>query len=105
MTDERRRSARRDVQIPAVLRLGGGRSVAARIRNVGELGALVEIVDLEVSVEEGERALLVHPRIVDGEPSGPTVETAASVVRVDLDVDATAIVRHVALYFDGGPRP
>jgi hypothetical protein len=103
--DERRRSARRDVSIPAVLHLSGGRGVPVAIRNVGELGVLVEIGELEVAVAEGERALLEHLRIVDEEAVGPLVKTPAAVVRVDLDVEEKAIVRHVALYFDGGPSP
>lgn len=110
--DERRRSERVPTSIPARLLLAKGRAADVTISNVGELGALVTLHDLEVEVREGERALLVHPPLLDGRPSasaarGATkgaVRTAAAVVRVDLDLEGD-VVRHVALYFDGGPLP
>lgn len=104
--DERRRAERVSTAIPARLFLQGGGAVEATIRNVGELGVLVSLTDLEHEIREGQRALLEHPLIVDGVPQGgPPLRSAAAVVRVDLDLEPGAIVRHVALYFDGGPRP
>lgn len=105
MPDERRRTERVAVQVPARLRLGGGREAAVTIRNVGELGMLVSSTDLELEIHEGERALLEHPRLVDGKPTGAHVSTAAAVVRVELEFDPGAITREIALFFDGGPKP
>jgi len=104
--DERRRAERVPVRIPARLLLAGGRDTPAIIENIGELGVLLDVADLEVDIAEGERALLEHPRIVDGKASGKIpVRTAGSIVRVQLDLDTGAVVRRVALYFDGGPKP
>jgi hypothetical protein len=104
--DERRRSERVLCAIPARLLLAGGREAAATIRNIGELGALLSTPDLEVEIHEGERALLEHPKVVDGKASGTKkVRTAGAVVRVELDLDPEAVLRHVAVYFDGGPKP
>lgn len=107
MSDERRRTERIAVQIPARLLLAGGREATVTIRNVGELGMLVSMTDLELEIHEGERALLEHPRLTDAKPDKGTakVRTPASVVRVELDFDPGAITREVALFFDGGPRP
>ena len=107
MSDERRRTERIAVQIPARLLLGGGREVVVTIRNVGELGVLVSATDLEMEIHEGERALLEHPRLTDGHPGKgkEKVRTPAAVVRVELDFDPGAITREVALFFDGGPKP
>lgn len=110
--DERRRSSRIPTSIPARLHLAGHRDVDVTISNVGELGALVTLNDLEVEVREGERALLEHPPLTDGTPGKGLVRTTAAVVRVDLDLTGSTagralddVVRHVALYFDGGPAP
>ena len=105
MGEERRRSERTPVDIPARLLLAGGREAEARILNLGELGVLLSVSDLETEIREGERALLEHPRIVDGKAKGANVKTPGAVVRVELDVDPKAIVRQVAIYFDGGPKP
>ena len=104
--DERRRSERILCAIPARLLLAGGREAVATIRNIGELGALLSTQDLEVEIHEGERALLEHPKVVDGKAAGTKkVRTTGAVVRVELDLDPAAILRHVAIYFDGGPKP
>jgi hypothetical protein len=103
--NERRRAVRIDVEIPARILLAGGRRAEVTISNVGEMGALVSLTDLEVSVHEGERALLVHPRLVDGRAQADIVRTAAAVVRVELDLAGAAVLRQVALHFDGGPAP
>jgi hypothetical protein len=103
--DERRRAERLQVTIPARLLLGGGRETPCVIRNVGELGVLLAVTDLETEIREGERALLEHPRIVDGNARKQTVRTPGAIVRVELDMEKTAVVRQVALYFDGGPSP
>jgi hypothetical protein len=104
--DERRRSERTPCAIPARLLLAGAREAAATIRNIGELGALVSTPDLEVEIHEGERVLLEHPKVVDGKASGTKkVRTTGAVVRVELDLDPEAVLRHVAIYFDGGPKP
>ena len=105
MGDERRRAERVPVDIPARLLLAGGRQAEARIRNLGELGVLLSISDLEFEIHEGERALLEHPRILDATARGPKVMTPGAIVRVELDMEPGSIVRQIALYFDGGPKP
>ena len=103
--EDRRRATRVPTSIPARLHLSGGRRADVTISNVGELGVLLTLADLEVQVSEGERALLEHPAIVDGVAKGGQKQTAAAIVRVDLDLQGAGVVRHVALYFDGGPKP
>jgi hypothetical protein len=103
--NERRRAPRFDVTAPGRLHLAGGRSADVVLRNVGELGALVSIEDLELTIAEGERALLEHPAFLDGRITDRHVRTAAAVVRVELDLDGEGVARQVALHFDGGPRP
>lgn len=105
MGDERRRTERIPVDIPARLLLAGGRASEVRIRNLGELGVLLSLSDLEFEINEGERAILEHPRIVDGKARGAKVRTTGAIVRVELDVHTDAILRQVAVYFDGGPKP
>jgi len=104
---ERRRVPRFDVTAPARLLLAGGRSAPVILRNVGELGALVSIGDLELAISAGERALLEHPAFVDGHATERRLRTPAFVVRVDLDLDLEGdrLDRQVALHFDGGALP
>lgn len=102
---ERRRTPRFDVTAPGRLHLAGGRSAEVVLRNVGELGALITLEDLELAITEGERALLEHPAFLDGRLTDRPVRTPAAVVRVELDLDAEGVARQVALHFDGGPRP
>ena len=113
--DNRRRAQRHDADLPGRLRLGGGRLVPVRIRNIGTLGALCEIYDLEEPVLEGERAVLEHPAL-EGEGTPPetaeaegaessSAETAGAVVRVELELVTDGVVRHVAVHFDGGAEP
>lgn len=105
-TPERRRSERTPVDIPGTLYLSDGRTVRVRIQNVGELGALVQITDLEEPVLEGERAVLQHPVTVEGVVHhGEMVHTACAVVRVELDFEEQGICRELAVYFDGGAKP
>ncbi len=75
------------------------------IRNIGELGALLSVPDLEVDILEGERGLLEHPRMLDAQPQKEVVRTSGSIVRVELEMEVGGILRQVALYFDGGPAP
>ena len=105
-TPERRRSERHPVDIPGTLYLSDGRAVPVRIQNLGELGALVQITDLEEPVLEGERAVLQHPVTVEGVVHhGEMAQTAGSVVRVELDFEERGICRELAVYFDGGIKP
>jgi hypothetical protein len=105
MADERRRAQRHPVRIAAKLLLGEGREAPVVIENIGEMGALVSVTDLEVDILEGERTLLEHPRIVDGRPLTKVVRTPGAIVRIDMDMDPAGIVKHLAIYFDGGPAP
>ena len=110
MSAERRRADRLPVDLPAVLFLSGGRSVPVRIRNMGAMGALVQIPDLEVSVLEGDRIVLEHPVFApDATPeafaAADRVRTAGAVVRVELDFEVEGVKRELAVYFDGGAEP
>ena len=110
MSEERRRADRLPVDLPAVLFLSEGRSVPVRIRNMGAMGALVQIVDLEVSVLEGDRVVLEHPLFeANGTPesfaAAERTRTAGAVVRVELDFEVEGVKRELAVYFDGGAVP
>lgn len=108
MESNRRRAERHPSDLPGRLSLAGQRQVAVRIRNIGLLGALCEIHDLEEPVLEGERALLTHPELIDDQPGpadGARVDTPGAIVRVDLELMPEGIVRHVAIHFDGGKGP
>ena len=102
---ERRRAERHPVDAPGMLYLSDARRVEVRIADLGELGALLAITDLEDPVIEGERALLEHPTLEEGHPGGHRVRTAGRVVRVELDLEASGVVRRLALFFDGGGPP
>ncbi len=104
-TDERRRAIRRPVDMAGVMFLSNGRIVEVRIKNVGGLGALVQIGDLEEPVFEGERAVLEHPVIgADGEQA-ESVRSTGSIVRVELEFLNEGVARQLAMYFDGGAVP
>ena len=94
------------MDVPGELVLSGGRRISVRIVNLGQLGALVSIADLEVAILEGERAALTHPRLDEvGNAVDEILETAGAVVRVDLDFAEAGVSRHMAMYFDGGASP
>jgi hypothetical protein len=100
---ERRRAERHAVDAPGTLFLSEGRRVGVRIADLGELGALLSLTDLEDPVLEGERALLEHPDV--GAGAGAVKRTPGRVVRVELDFEPEGVVRRVALFFDGGGPP
>jgi len=103
---ERRRAERHEVAGEGLLLLGGGRSIPVRIRNLGVLGALVSVVDLEEAVLEGERAALEHPLLdEDGRPTEECRRTPGAVVRVELEFGPEGIHRLLAVFFDGGGYP
>ena len=108
MGSERRRSERRPVDIGGTLFLSEGRIVPVRIKNIGQLGAMCQIADLEEPVLEGERAVLDHPIHREGQVPDENTErsrSAGAIVRVELEFDADGIVRQLAVYFDGGQPP
>ena len=90
--------------MPGELFLSEGRTIPVRIVNLGTLGALVAIQDLEEAVLEGERVVLDHP-LLETEEQGRRGRTAGAVVRVDLDFSDAGVARHLAVYFDGGSAP
>jgi hypothetical protein len=102
---ERRRAERHAVDTPGTLFLSEGRQVAVRIADLGELGALLSVADLEDAVLEGERALLEHPAVSEGHANRQTKRTPGRVVRVELDFAPEGVVRRIALFFDGGGPP
>ena len=102
---ERRRADRHPVDIPGELFLADGRRVAVRIQNLGEMGALLAMADLEESVEEGDRAVLDHPVLKDGKATRKHARTPGCVVRVALEFEVGAVARYLAVFFDGGGLP
>lgn len=102
---ERRRAERHPVNAPGTLFLADGRRVGVEIADLGELGALLSMTDLEEPVVEGERALLEHPLLADGRLSRRLTRTAGRVVRVELDFEVEGIRRRIAVFFDGGGAP
>jgi hypothetical protein len=102
---ERRKAERHAVDYQGRLFLSEGRRIPVRILNLGELGALVSMTDLEEAVMEAERAVLEHPVLDDDVATGQTARTPCSVVRVELEFAAGGVSRHLALYFDGGGKP
>lgn len=89
-----------------MLFLSDGRRVDVRIKNLGTLGALVQVGDLEEPVFEAERAVLEHPAINEAGTIGePGSRSACSVVRVDLEFLEAGVTRELALHFDGGVPP
>ena len=110
MSEERRRAERLPVDLPGELFLSEGRRVAVRIRNMGGMGAPVQITNLEQPVLEGERAVLDHPVLGDDASpealaAAPRTRSACAVVRVELDFEERGIMRELAVYFDGGAEP
>jgi hypothetical protein len=103
--DERRRARRHEVEIPARLLLDDGVETDVVIRNIGDLGALVSVSDLEVPVHEGDRAVLEHPEMKGNKPSRRKVRRSGAVVRVDMELVARAVLRQLAIFFDDGPSP
>jgi hypothetical protein len=103
--DDRRRSRRHEVRIPARLVLDDGVETEVVIRNIGDLGALVSVSDLEVPVHEGDRAILEHPEMRGSRPGKRTVRRTGAIVRVDMELAARAVLRQLAIFFDDGPSP
>jgi hypothetical protein len=93
------------VDAAGTLFLSEGRRVPVRIRDLGDLGAMVQIVDLEEAVLEGERAVLEHPLLGPGSEHLPLRRTTGAIVRVELDFLETGILRQLAVFFDGGAPP
>lgn len=104
-TPERRRGDRHAVDLPGELFLSHGRRLPVRIVNLGTLGALVTVFDLEETVLEGERVVLGHPVLGEDGSLGASARTPGSVVRVELDFAESGVSRHLAVYFDGGAAP
>ena len=102
---DRRRTERHAINAPGTLSLAGGRSVPVTIADLGELGALLSMHELEDAVLEGERGLLDHPVLSEGRVTGRRALTGGRVVRVELDFEPEGIVRRIALFFDGGGGP
>ncbi len=91
--------------MPGRLFLGQTREITVRVRNIGTLGALLQIADLEEPVFEGERAVLEHPRFSDGHVVEQATCSTCRIVRVELEFEEAGVARQLAVYFDGGPLP
>lgn len=76
-----------------------------RVRNIGTLGALLQIADLEEPVFEGERAVLEHPRFSEGRVQDHAACSVCRIVRVELEFEEAGVARQLAVYFDGGALP
>jgi hypothetical protein len=105
MEDDRRRAKRHAVELPGRMLLDDGVQAEVVVRNIGELGALVSLADLEVTVREGDRVTLEHPEVVDGKVGKKTVRRSGAIVRVDMELVSRAVVRQLAIFFDDGPSP
>lgn len=108
MDSERRRADRHPVDVGGTLFLSEGRVVPVRIKNIGPLGVMLQVSDLEEPVLEGERAVVDHPVSQEGETptdASPRTKSVGIVVRVELEFDADGIMRQLAVYFDGGTPP
>ena len=103
--DDRRRAERLGVDVPGRLFLGQTREIRVRVRNIGTLGALLQIADLEEPVFEGERAVLEHPRFAEGQVKDIATCSTCRIVRVELEFEEAGVARQLAVYFDGGPIP
>ena len=103
--DDRRRAERHGVDMPGRLFLGQTREITVRVRNIGTLGALLQIADLEEPVFEGERAVLEHPRFTEGRVVQQSACSTCRIVRVELEFEEAGVARQLAVYFDGGPVP
>lgn len=103
---ERRRAERHPVNIAGQLFLSDGRGVEVQILNLGTMGALVQIGDLEEAVFEGERAVLDHPSLTEANaPTEDRRRTPGRVVRVELEFLEEGVTRQLAMHFDGGEPP
>lgn len=102
---ERRRAERHAIDTSGLLILAEGRQVPVTIADLGEMGALLTMTELEDAVLEGERAFLEHPVLRDGRATARKGRTAGRIVRVELDFEPEGIVRRVAVFFDGGGGP
>jgi hypothetical protein len=103
--DDRRRAERHGVDVPGRLFLGQTRQIKVRVRNIGTLGALLQIADLEEPVFEGERAVLEHPRFASGRVEQRATCSVCRIVRVELEFEEAGVARQLAVYFDGGAAP
>jgi hypothetical protein len=99
---ERRRADRHPMDHAGTLHLAGGCSVQIRIRNLGRAGALVQLPPIAEAVKAGDRAVLDHPLLGEGE--GRSV-TCGSIVRVEPPLEGDGVARELAIYFDGGAAP
>ena len=102
---ERRKAGRQPVDLPGELYLSRGRCIPVRIVNLGGLGALIQVTDLEVAILEGERVVLGHPTEIAPPSADATTRSPGAVVRVDLEFADAGVSRHVAVFFDGGAPP
>ncbi|MDJ0973807.1 MAG: hypothetical protein QNJ98_05060 [Planctomycetota bacterium] len=103
---ERRRAERLPVDWLGRLFLSEGREIEVRIKNIGRMGALVQIADLEDAVFEGERAVLDHPILDDyNQPLEGRARTNGRVVRVELEFLDEGVARQLAVHFDDGTPP
>lgn len=86
--------------------LSDGRSMPVKIKNLGRLGVLVEITDLEEAMMEGDRCVVEHPLLDEaGGAQSERRRTVGTIVRVELEFHPEGIRRQMAVYFDGGAAP
>jgi hypothetical protein len=105
MEDDRRRTRRHPVEVPARLFLDDGVATDVVIRNIGDRGALLSMADLEVPVRTGDRAVLEHTEFLEGKFGSRQVRRGGSVVRVELELAHQSVMRQLAIFFDEGPDP
>lgn len=91
----RRVHSRRSVRLAAHVNCGKD-SVEGTVENIGEGGAFFATRNLEIDLDEGEKATITFT--LPGAPE-PTVRTG-TVLRDELYFDGDAVVRSFALQFD-----
>lgn len=91
----RRVHSRRNVRLPAHVSCGGD-SVDGTVENIGEGGAFFATRNLEIDLDEGQKATITFT--LPG-ATEPTVRTG-TMLRDELYFDGDAVVRSFALQFD-----
>ena len=93
--NNRRVHSRRSVRLAAQVSCGKD-SVEGTVENIGEGGAFFATKNLEIDLDEGEKATITFT--LPG-AAAPTVRTG-TVLRDELYFDGDAVVRSFALQFD-----
>ncbi len=97
-SQERRAHDRVPVRLPVRLRAEGGEEFDGVVENLGSLGALVSTLDLDTTLDVGDRLALEITR--DEAEGGGNLAAAGVVVRVEQEFTGAEIRRSFAVRFD-----